>query len=59
MKRVQIYLSEVQLNKLDKEVNATGLSRSEIIRRIIDKQFDNREEVINEPHNKVARRKEK
>ncbi len=40
MKRVNYYLSDVQLKKLDSESKKTGLSVSEILRRIIDNYFE-------------------
>jgi len=39
MKRVGIYLPDLQIKKLDKLVKQMGLSRSEYIRRAIDDYF--------------------
>ncbi|MFW6009448.1 MAG: ribbon-helix-helix domain-containing protein [archaeon] len=51
MKRVQIYLTDQQINKLEEKVENTGLSRSEIIRRIIDNVLNQEENNKNELNN--------
>ena len=50
MQRVQIYLTETQLKTLEEEQRKTGLSRSELIRRILDKELQGSER-INETSN--------
>ena len=40
MKRVNYYLSEVQLKRLESLSKKTGLSASEILRRAIDEYWD-------------------
>jgi len=44
MKRTDIYLKESQLEKLKKEKNITGVPSSELIRRLIDKYFEEKKE---------------
>lgn len=39
MKRTHIYLTEKQVDKLKQESKNTGLSISEIIRRLVDKKY--------------------
>lgn len=51
MKRVQIYLTDQQIKKLEDKVDETGLSRSEIIRRIIDDALSQEENNKNELNN--------
>lgn len=40
MGRTQIYLSEVELDLLDRAARATGASRSELIRRAIREKYE-------------------
>lgn len=42
MERTQVYLDENELQLLDREVKATGASRSELIRRAIRTTFGKR-----------------
>ena len=37
MKRVQIYLTEAQVERLSADSKKTGISKSELIRRILDR----------------------
>lgn len=41
MKRTQIFLSNQQIEKLEKEQKETGLSKGEILRRALDKYLKN------------------
>jgi hypothetical protein len=41
MKKIQVYLTEVQLNQLEAESQQTGLSLSEVIRRVMDAGLKN------------------
>ena len=43
MIRRQIYYTEQQIKKLKAEANKTGIKVSELVRRIIDEYFDNKE----------------
>jgi metal-responsive CopG/Arc/MetJ family transcriptional regulator len=45
MKRIQIYLSKPQIKLLDKLSNKKDISRSELIRRMLDKSL--KKETIN------------
>lgn len=40
MRRTQIYLTKVQIERLEVDSKKTGISKSELIRRILDKYFD-------------------
>lgn len=40
MKRKQIFLSDQQLQRLDRESERTGLSVGELVRRAVDKFLD-------------------
>ena len=40
MKRTQIYLTKQEVTKLKKEAQGLGISKSELIRRIIDLYLD-------------------
>ena len=40
MKRTQISLPQQMIDKLDKTAGEKGISRAEIIRRIIDQYYD-------------------
>ena len=44
MKRFQIYLTEVELEKIKKESDSLDLSMAEIIRRILDRYFEDNED---------------
>lgn len=43
MKLQQISLTEAQVERLEKEKRETGLGKSEIVRRIFDKYFEERD----------------
>jgi predicted DNA-binding protein len=43
MERKNFYLSEMQIEKLNIASSGTGLSSSEILRRIIDNYFDSKD----------------
>ena len=41
MKKIQMYFTDRQIEKLGIEAKSTGISLSELIRRILDKSLDN------------------
>jgi hypothetical protein len=41
MKRTQIFLSDKQIEKIEKEKKETGLCKSEILRRALDQYLKN------------------
>ena len=43
MKRNQIYLTEIELENIKKYANNVGISKSEMIRRIIDLYIEEKE----------------
>jgi len=47
LKRTNIYLSTIQVEKLNKLSESTGLSVAELIRRAIDAFFDKKERLEN------------
>lgn len=47
----RLYRTEQQIEKLEEKANETGLSRSEIIRRIIDNSLNQEEKNKNELNN--------
>ena len=51
MKRTQIYLSEIEVNTIKQYAHDLGISKSEMIRRIIDLYIENKERIIKEKEN--------
>ena len=47
MKRTNINITDQEYILLQKEVEQTGLSMSEIIRRLIDKEFNKKDDKVN------------
>ena len=48
MKRTQIYLSEKELKLIKEHAAKSGLSKSEVVRRIIDYYFEKKEILDND-----------
>lgn len=42
MERTQIYLTKPMMKKLDKEAEQKDITRSELIRNIVNKYYDNK-----------------